>query len=115
MKTPLAREADIGYELDPRFWGWGYATEVAHKLLEFGFQTLGLHRIWACCVAENQGSAHVLKKIGMQQEGHLRENEWMKDRWWDTLLFGILRQEWQASGRKQPSEGRSGRDTHETS
>lgn len=107
MNTPEAREADIGYELDPHFWGCGYATEVAETLLTFGFQALRLHRIWAWCVAENHGSAHVLEKIGMQQEGRLRENRWMKDRWWDTVLYALLEQEWQA--RHSPrSESASG-------
>jgi RimJ/RimL family protein N-acetyltransferase len=96
MKTSDAQEADIGYELDPRYWGCGYATEVADALLTFGFQELGLHRIWAWCVAENRASAHVLEKIGMRQEGRLRENRWMKDRWWDTLLYALLEHEWQA-------------------
>src|SRR5581483_6076718 len=96
MKTLDAREGDIGYELDPNYGGCGYATEVAEALLTFGFQELKLHRIWAWCIAEKTGSVHVLEKIGMRQEGHLRENRWMKDRWWDTLLYGILEHEWQA-------------------
>ncbi|TMD62463.1 MAG: GNAT family N-acetyltransferase [Chloroflexi bacterium] len=74
MKTPGAREADIGYELDPHFWGSGYATEAASELLAFGFRDLVLHRIWAWCIAENIASARVLEKIGMRREGHLREN-----------------------------------------
>lgn len=89
------READIGYELDPRFWGHGYATEVAEALLAFGFREFGLHRISAHCVTENTASAHVLEKIGMRLEGQLRENRWMKGRWWDILLYAILEQEWQ--------------------
>ena len=93
MKTPEAREADIGYELDPRYWGCGYATEAAGALLALGFRELKLHRIWAQCIAENTASARVLEKIGMRQEGHLRENEWVKDRWWDTSLYAILEHE----------------------
>ncbi|MBO0794820.1 MAG: GNAT family N-acetyltransferase, partial [Ktedonobacteraceae bacterium] len=93
--TPDAQEADIGYELDPDYWGHGYATEVADALLAYGFQTLRLHRIWAQCIAENRGSVHVLEKIGMQQEGRLREQRWMKGRWWDVLLYAILENEWQ--------------------
>ncbi len=96
MKTPDAYEADIGYELDPRYWGNGYATEAARRLLAFGFQDLELHRIWAWCLAENVASARVLEKIGMRQEGRLREHEWIKGRWWDTLLYAILEHEWQA-------------------
>ncbi len=96
MKTPDAQEADIGYELAPHYWGHGYATEAARAIVAFGFADLRLHHIWAWCIAENTGSACVLEKLGMRREGRLRENEWMKDRWWDTLLYGILDYEWQA-------------------
>lgn len=94
-KTPDAQEADIGYELDPRYWGRGYVTETARAMLAFGFRELALHRIWAWCIAENVASTHVLEKIGMRQEGHLRQNEWMQGRWWDTLLYAILEHEWE--------------------
>ena len=87
-------EADIGYELDSRYWGQGYATEAAQAMLAYGFEELGVHRIWAHCVAENVASARVMEKIGMRQEGYLRESEWMKDRWWDTLVYAILEYEW---------------------
>jgi RimJ/RimL family protein N-acetyltransferase len=87
-------EAEIGYELDSRYWGQGYATEAAQALLTFGFNELHLHRIWAYCIADNVGSARVLQKIGMRFEGRLYENEWMKDRWWDTLNYAILDREW---------------------
>ena len=99
MKAPEAHEGDIGYELSPNHWGNGYATEAASAMLEFGFTRLGLHRVWSWCVADNVGSARVLQKLGMQAEGRLRENEYYKGRYWDTLMFGILADEWQA---KQP-------------
>jgi RimJ/RimL family protein N-acetyltransferase len=89
-----AREADMGYELSPEHWGRGYATEAARAVLRFGFAELGVHRVWSCCVPENTASAHVLEKIGMRQEGHLREKEFFKDRWWDSLVFAILEDEW---------------------
>ncbi len=95
MRGLDAHEADIGYELDSRYWGQGYATEAARALLAFGFGELRLHRIWAYCIAENVASARVLQKIGMQREGRLREKEWMKSRWWDTLVYAILDHEWQ--------------------
>jgi [ribosomal protein S5]-alanine N-acetyltransferase len=95
MASAGATEGDIGYELAPWHWGQGYATEAARAIVAFGFDTLALHRIWAECVAGNTASAHVLEKLGLQQEGHLRENRWMKGRWWDTLLYGILDREWQ--------------------
>jgi RimJ/RimL family protein N-acetyltransferase len=96
MKAPDAHEADIGYEFAPAYWGQGYATEAARAIVAFGFTALGLHRIWSWCIADNVGSARVLEKVGMRLEGRLRENEWMKGRWWDTLLYGILEDEWRA-------------------
>lgn len=94
--TPDAREADMGYELAPACWGHGYATEAARAIVAFGFSELRLHRIWAECIAENVGSARVLEKLGMRREGRLREHVWMRGRWWDTLLYGLLEHEWQA-------------------
>ncbi len=89
-----AREADIGYELAPDYWGHGYATEAASAIVQFGFANLGVHRVWAWCIAENAASARVLEKLGMRQEGRLREKEYFKGRWWDTLVYAILKEEW---------------------
>jgi RimJ/RimL family protein N-acetyltransferase len=96
MDSADAHEADIGYELSPEHWGNGYATEAARAILQFGFMELRVHRIWAACVADNIGSAHVMEKLGMQNEGRLRDHRYYKDRWWDTLLYAILIDEWQA-------------------
>lgn len=90
------REANIGYELDSRYWNRGYATEAAREIVRFGFTALGLHRIWSWCVAENIGSARVLEKVGMQREGRLREKEFYKGGWHDHLLYAILEHEWRA-------------------
>ncbi len=94
MAQAHARTADLGYEIDHRYWRRGYATEAAHALLAFGFEQLYLHRIWAQCVLENSSSAAVLEKIGMTYEGCQRESEWMKGRWWSTKLYSILDHEW---------------------
>jgi RimJ/RimL family protein N-acetyltransferase len=77
-------------------WGRGYATEAAGLALGFGFRELELHRIWAVCDPENSGSARVLRKLGMRQEGHLREAVQIRGEWRDSLIFAILRSEWSA-------------------
>ncbi len=87
-------QADMGYEIDPRVWGNGYATEAADAIVKFGFEQLRLHRIIAQAIAENQNSIRVLEKLGMRQEGRLRENEYFKGRFWDTVIYGILEEEW---------------------
>ena len=95
VNDPEMREANIGYELDSRYWGQGYATEAARAILRFGFETLGIHRIWAQTIAENVGSARVLEKIGMRLEDRLPQKEFIKGRWRDHLLYAILDYEWQ--------------------
>jgi [ribosomal protein S5]-alanine N-acetyltransferase len=94
LKAVGAQEADIGYELAPDQWGPGYATEAARAIVRFGFTELKLHRVSAWCMAENTASSHVLEKIGMTLEGHLHESEYFKNRWWDTLLYAMLEDEW---------------------
>ncbi|MEX0750336.1 MAG: GNAT family protein [Dehalococcoidia bacterium] len=92
-------EADIGYELSPAHWGRGYATEAARAMVAYGFEELKMHRVSSWCIADNVASARVLEKAGLRPEGRLRLNEHFKDRYWDTLLFGVLREEWQAASR----------------
>jgi RimJ/RimL family protein N-acetyltransferase len=95
-QSASAREGDIGYELSPRHWGQGYATEAARAVLQFGFAELELHRIWSRCIADNVRSVRVLERLGMRLEGRLREKEYFKGRWWDTLLYAMLDHEWRA-------------------
>jgi RimJ/RimL family protein N-acetyltransferase len=91
------REGNIGYELNPEYWGRGYATEAARAMLRYGFEHLELHRIWAELNADNAGSARVLEKLGMCREAHFREHDYFKGRWWDTLIYASLDREWRAS------------------
>lgn len=89
-----AYDAELGYELDPREWNNGYATEAATEMLNFAFEQLRLHRVMARVIANNSNSVRLLEKLGMRQEGHLRENEFFKGHYWDTLIYGMLEDEW---------------------
>jgi RimJ/RimL family protein N-acetyltransferase len=93
------RDGSIGYSLARAHWGQGYASELARGLLAFGFETLGLHRIWAIVEPDNLASAHVLEKAGMRREGHLRDHRHAKGRWRDSLLYASLAPEWTGPGR----------------
>jgi len=102
MDHANAFQADIGYELDPNRWNHGYATEAAHAIVDFGFSTFGLHRVWSWCVADNLASAHVLEKLGMKLEGRLREKAYFKGRGWDALIYAILANEWEMHKQSHP-------------
>ena len=94
--SPEAREADMGYELDPKHWGQGYATEAARTVLDFGFSHMNVRRVTAWCIADNVASARVLEKIGMKLEKRMRHHQYFKGRWWDTLSYAIPYEDWQA-------------------
>ncbi len=90
-------EADIGYELDPAYWRHGYATEAVRALVDYGFSELGLHRIWTFAVADNEPSWRLMERIGMRREGLLKGNVPLQGGWADTVVYGLLAEEWAAS------------------
>jgi ribosomal-protein-alanine N-acetyltransferase len=94
VTNPEKQEGSIGFCIAKEFWGQGYATEAVEKLLKFGFQQLRLHRIFATCDPKNTVALRVLIKVGMRQEGYLREYEWVKGEWRDRFLLAMLDREW---------------------
>ncbi len=100
ISRPESLGADMGYCLRRDVWSDGYATEAARAVVAFGFERLGLHRIFATCDIENAASARVLGKAGMRREAHFREDEWVRGQWRSSYLYAILVQEWkELSGR----------------
>jgi len=88
------QHAELGYWLGAPYWGQGYATEAAQEMLRYGFEDLGLHRIFASHFKHNPASGRILKKLGMGYEGCQREHLRKWDQFVDSELYGILRQEW---------------------
>jgi ribosomal-protein-alanine N-acetyltransferase len=89
-------QGEIGYCFNRSYWGQGIAGEAAAALLEFGFNELNLHRIYATCRPENTGSARVMQKLGMKYEGHLRGHMRHKGKWHDSYQYSILEEECRA-------------------
>jgi RimJ/RimL family protein N-acetyltransferase len=83
--------AELGYWIGKPYWGRGYATEAARALVQYGFDTLGLHRIFARHFARNPASGRVLQKIGMTHEGHRRQHEKKWRIYEDEELYGMLK------------------------
>jgi ribosomal-protein-alanine N-acetyltransferase len=95
INTQHAR-AGLGYVLMPEFWGQGLASEAATLAISFGFLELGLHRIEADTEPNNWRSNKVLERLGFQREGLLRERFNHPDGIQDSLIFGLLKNEWLA-------------------
>jgi RimJ/RimL family protein N-acetyltransferase len=84
------RRAELGYWIGVPYWGKGYATEAARALVDYGFGTLGLHRIFASHFANNPASARVLRKIGMRHEGSLRAHVLKWGEFLDLEMYGMV-------------------------
>ena len=93
---------EIGWVIDRAYHGQGYATEAAMALLQYGFETLHLHRIIATCQPENVASCRVMEKLGMRREAHFRkcirraDNEWL-----DEYFYALLEEEWFEANKTQ--------------
>jgi RimJ/RimL family protein N-acetyltransferase len=87
-------QASIGYILNRKYWGKGYATETARALVNYLFEELDVHRVFATCDPDNHASIRVLEKVGMRLEGRLRENVIIHGEYRDSLVYGILIDEW---------------------
>lgn len=81
--------AELSYVLHRGSWGQGIATEVAQRLLQFAFEEMDTHHIFATCLPTNIASWRVLEKIGMKHDWHLRRYLWIRDGWHDSLLYKI--------------------------
>jgi len=58
---------DMGWRLNKKYWGKGYATEGAKRCIEYAFQELGLDKIFSIAPKINANSEAVITKIGMSK------------------------------------------------
>ena len=85
---------EVGYILNRDHWGNGIAREAVSRVIDHGFDDLKLRRIFPDTDPENAGSISLIQRLGFQYEGRLR-GEWETHigvR--DSLIFGLLRDEW---------------------
>lgn len=66
---PGSDNVEIGWILDSRYWGRGYATEAAHAVLVYGFERVSLETIVAVALPENVKSTNVMRRLGMRDCG----------------------------------------------
>ncbi len=76
------QQAELGYWIGVEYWGNGYCTEACQRIMQFGFETLALNKVYAQHLTRNPASARVLLKTGFQhiasitsQCGYRQRNE----------------------------------------
>jgi [ribosomal protein S5]-alanine N-acetyltransferase len=88
------RAGKLGYAIRADQWGKGYATDAARTLISYGFEQLSLHRISAAIGPDNDPSIALVRRLGFQYEGRIRDHVHTNGAWRDSLLFSILTHEW---------------------
>lgn len=94
---PENRVGTIGYSIARRLWGKGLTTEAAGAVIDASFAAyVELNRIQATTDERNAGSLRVLEKLGMAREGFLRQDQYVRGEFRNTVWCGLLRCEWEA-------------------
>ena len=81
---------EIGYDVVREWWGRRVMDEALPAMLAFGFGALGLRRIEALVMPENQRSWALLERHGFEREGLMRDHGFWKDDFHDTYLYAKL-------------------------
>lgn len=95
------RKVEIGFWLGAGFQGKGLVTRSCRVLINHAFDELGLNRVEMQCGVENSKSRRIPENLGFQEEGILRQAEWLHDHFVDLVVYGLLSTEWRASAGTQ--------------
>jgi len=111
------RSSEVGISIGEKsLWDQGYGTETMSLLIEHGFNTLNLHRIWLQVHSTNPRGIRAYEKAGFIHEGKFRQAEFKKGAYCDVHVMSILADEWRQSEIKgKPIEkglGQNGNTTH---
>ncbi len=87
---------EIGYDLMRVYWGRGIMSEALRAMLEYGFAHMELNRVQALVTPGNERSMKLLRMLGFQHEGLLRDYGYWKGQFWDQHAWSLLKREWVA-------------------
>jgi RimJ/RimL family protein N-acetyltransferase len=86
--------AEWGFALGSPFWGTGVFMDAAQAVIDFSFGVVGARRLEARSIAANTRGNAALRKIGALQEGVLRRAFHRNGRYFDQILWSILKEDW---------------------
>ena len=89
------RQAEMGWLLGVQYQGDGIATEAVKAVVTFGFESMGLHRIFANTGKLNSASWQLMERIGMRREAHFLKSHKVDGQWDDEFLYAVLSDEWE--------------------
>ncbi|HEX2489385.1 MAG TPA: GNAT family protein [Blastocatellia bacterium] len=91
------RRGDVSYIVAREKRGMGVVSEALGAMLDYGFDHMNLHSVEAGVTPGNEASTRMLQRLGFRLEGHLREN-FLTDRGFvDSLIYSMLRSDWESA------------------
>jgi len=90
VRRGVTQSAAIGYWIGARYARQGHMYAALKAMLPFVFGLLGLHRLEAACIPENEPSRRLLLKVGFREEGRARRYLQINGEWRDHILFALL-------------------------
>lgn len=98
--TIRAERAELGIGIhDKTQWGKGLGTEAVRLVVDYAFEELNLNRVELTTDEENARAIRCYEKAGFVREGLLRQHRLIDGRFGNTLVMGVLREEWHPLGR----------------
>jgi RimJ/RimL family protein N-acetyltransferase len=91
---PAFGTAEWGFALGSPYWGSGLFIEGARLVLDFVFDTVGVHRLEARASIANGRGNGALRKLGAVQEGVLRRSFLRNGEYHDQVLWSVLKEDW---------------------
>jgi RimJ/RimL family protein N-acetyltransferase len=91
---PHNRSAHIGISLRPQCCGKGFGTDALGVLCDYGFVTLGLHRLQLETLSDNLAMVGAARAAGFSHEGTASESAWVSGQFHDDVLYGLLAEVW---------------------
>lgn len=83
--------SEIGYVMNPAYWRMGIMKEAILKVLDYGFNKMGLHSVEARINPDNQASASTLESTGFTREAYFKEDFFHRDHFEDTAVYSLLK------------------------
>ena len=83
------KNMELGYWLAEPFWGNGIISSAITQIVEYGFETFPVNRIYARPYGTNIASQRVLEKAGFKLEAHLEKTIYKNGEYLDELIYGI--------------------------
>ena len=89
-----SRRAEVGYLLNPEYWGQGLMKEAMTALIDHAFDSMELRRLEADIDPDNSASRALLERLGFHKEGELKERWEIGGKITDSHLYGLLARDW---------------------